>query len=577
MRLSLRWSSIQFKLTVTFLVILLPLVAVSLFANAYSQRIMYDQIKDRTTGALLTSLEYVDQLTKNMDQQTLLIGSNPNLVDVWQGTADPLGRDNLYDVHTVQQQLSALISINPLVKEAFIVHGRSGNGVSTLSGGMKWNGVSREKWFQDTVEAGGGLMVHMPDASDAAAHGHSAYLKDEYIYYARLLDVFNLNSEPNVLVLAVDKSSLRTIVQHLQTSAHTDITLYYNDRFVLESNPVAASKEDTFRMEETNGTWSILMEQPRAELFEQPHRLEQMTYFIIAISGLLAIWIAWLVYSEISKPLKQLFGAIKLFTGGHLATVIRHRRKDEFGLLMNAFNNMAEAQRKLIEEGYEKELKLAHSEFSLLQSQINPHFLYNTLDSIYSVAVKRRIGEIGEMVINLAQFFRFSLGKGRETFTLEETIQHLMYYIRVQQIRTDQFSVDIDIAEDTKPIPILKLLLQPIVENAIVHGIGRSPYGGDLYIGSKLTDGTLQITIEDTGHGIDELELDDIKKELQKINTHSYRYVQGAEFSRYFGLKNVKSRLKLYYGNEAELLVDQRTQGGTRVVVILPIEGEKSA
>jgi two-component system sensor histidine kinase YesM len=302
-----------------------------------------------------------------------------------------------------------------------------------------------------------------------------------------------------------------------------------------------------------------------------------MTYLIILISILLALCLAWLVYSEISKPLRKLFGAIKQFSGGHLLANIKHGRKDEFGLLMNAFNRMAESQRKLIEEDYEKELKLARSEFSLLQSQINPHFLYNTLDSIYSVADKHKIKEIGEMVLNLAQFFRFSLGKGKETFTLEETIQHLMYYIRVQQIRTDQFTVEMDIAEDTKPIPVLKLLLQPIVENAIVHGICKSSYGGDLYIRSRLIDGLLRITIEDTGCGIVEDELTEIKQELQKINAHSYRYVQEKGFSKYFGLKNVTSRMKMFYGNQAEMTVDHNALGGTRVIVNLPIERVESA
>lgn len=574
MKLSNVWHSIQFKLTVSFLVILLPLVVVSVLANVYSQRIMYDQITERTRGALLTALEYVDQLTKNIEQQSLLISSNPDIVNVWMEADDPLNLQYLYDMRMIQQQLSALISVNPAVREAFIVHGQSGSGISTLQGGVKWKGISEEQWFQDAIEANGGLSVYMPDAAQV---DESRYLEEGYIYYARLLDVFNSNSKENVLVIVIDKDALNTVVQHLQTSEQIKISLLYLDQLVLTSNSSVPSSHNMFRIEESNGVWSIFMEQPKTELFKQPHYLELMTYLIILISILLALCLAWLVYSEISKPLRKLFGAIKQFSGGHLLANIKHGRKDEFGLLMNAFNRMAESQRKLIEEDYEKELKLARSEFSLLQSQINPHFLYNTLDSIYSVADKHKIKEIGEMVLNLAQFFRFSLGKGKETFTLEETIQHLMYYIRVQQIRTDQFTVEMDIAEDTKPIPVLKLLLQPIVENAIVHGICKSSYGGDLYIRSRLIDGLLRITIEDTGCGIAEDELTEIKQELQKINAHSYRYVQEKGFSKYFGLKNVTSRMKMFYGNQAEMTVDHNAQGGTRVIVNLPIERVESA
>src|SRR5690606_2058525 len=131
-------------------------------------------------------------------------------------------------------------------------------------------------------------------------------------------------------------------------------------------------------------------------------------------------------------------------------------------------------QRQLIEERFEKQLRLIKAEFRLLQSQINPHFLYNTLDSIYSAAEEHEIQEISDMVLHLSAFFRISLGKGQETFTLTETVDHLMHYIRVQQIRfMDDFAVQIHMAEDTKSFPLLKFLLQPVVENAIVHGLQK--------------------------------------------------------------------------------------------------------
>ncbi|MFD0958380.1 sensor histidine kinase [Paenibacillus chungangensis] len=563
---SIRWHSIQFKLTISFLIILIPLVAVSMFSNSYSHRMLYDQITERTRGTMLTTLDYVDELTKNMDQQTLLIGSNPNLVDVWRGGRDPLNRDNLYEVHTVQQQLTALTNVNGAVMEAFIVHGASGNGVSTLQGGIKWPNVRDELWFRRTVEAGGGLVVHAPSPSD---NTYSAYLSNEYIYYARLLDVFRNNREPNVMVLVIDKSSLAKIINHMQTSPNIGISLFYNGNLTLESNPIRAANNRMFSIEVDNGTWSMLLQQPEDELFLQPRRLQSFTYLIIGISILLAVYIAWLVYISISKPLRLMSRTIKRFSGGDLSAQIDHRRKDEFGYLMNSFNLMAEAQRTMIEEDYEKELRLARAEFSLLQSQINPHFLYNTLDSIYSVAMKNRISEISDMVMNLAQFFRVSLGKGRSSFTLEETIEHLMFYIRVQQIRTEHFTVDIELEEKTKRLHVLKLLLQPIVENAIVHGLGKSALGGELSIRARLIEARLHVEIQDTGIGIPEQELASIREELDQITCQSYRVADDRPFRHYFGLKNVKARLKLYYGDQADLRIESREGEGTKVTLIL--------
>lgn len=565
--------SIQFKLTVTFLIILLPLAAAGVVANLISHRMLYEEISERTSGGMLTTLDYIEELTKNMDQQTLLIGSNPNLVEVWRGVSNPLHRERLYDVHTVQKQLTALTNVNGAVKEAFIVHGISGSGVSTSRGAIRWPEIREEAWFQRTLDARGGLYTHIPADGDPEA---SKYLTGGFIYFARLLDVFGNTREPNVLVLAVDTASLRKIVQHLQSSPNTEITLFYNGDVVLNVNPMEGDGGRRVSLRAENDFWSIVLEQPHAELFEQPRKLQQYTYFIIAISVVLAVWTAWIVYSGISRPLYRLSGALRKFSGGDLKVNISHRRKDEIGALMDAFNQMAEAQRKLIEQDYEKELRLARSEFALLQSQINPHFLYNTLDSIYSAAVTDQMPEVSEMVYNLAHFFRVSLGKGKDAFTLEETLQHLMYYIRVQQIRMDHFTVQMDIAEETRSIPIVKLLLQPIVENAIVHGLAPSAGGGALIIRSRLEPDLLKIVIEDTGIGIEAPLLADIRAELNGITAFSYRS-NDIPFQRHFGLKNVKSRMKLYYGERADLQIESVFGEGTRVTLTLPTGKEEPA
>src|SRR5690606_18354764 len=125
-------------------------------------------------------------LTRNMDQQTLLIGSNPSLVSVWKGINNPLERQHLFDVHLVLKELSALVNANDMIREAFILHGDSGNGVSTLMGAVKWPGVREETWFQQAVDAAGGLVVYVPSNED-----QSDYLSQSQIYYVRLLDVLS--------------------------------------------------------------------------------------------------------------------------------------------------------------------------------------------------------------------------------------------------------------------------------------------------------------------------------------------------------------------------------------------------
>ncbi|CAI6067104.1 cache domain-containing sensor histidine kinase [Cohnella sp. JJ-181] len=572
-----RTQGLQFKLSLTFILILIPLVVVSLFANNYSQRIMNEQIRERTKGALQTTLAYMDQMASNMDQQTLLISSNPSIVNIWRDKRDPFTSDNLYDVHTVQQQLNSLTNINGSIKEAYILHGESGNGVSTTLGGIRWPRVKEEAWFQQAVHGVGALLMYVPGTG--TGEGTNRYLKDDSLYYIRLLDVLSESPEPNVLIFAVRKTALQDIIQHLQTSADMNISLFYGDKRILKTNAEAerVRGQDLFTIRESGGAWSIQLEQPKAEIFKQSHRLQLFTYLTIVLSILLAMWIAWFVYIQILRPLYQLSGAFKLVKNGNLTHQIKHARRDELGHVMDGFNQMAAAQRVMIEENYEKELRIAKSEFNLLQSQINPHFLYNTLDSIYSVAVKHGMREISDMVMNLAKFFRVSLGKGRQDFTLAETAEHLMYYIRVQQMRTAHFTADIELAEDTKEMPVLKLLLQPIVENAIIHGIEKDAMDGELRIRSSTDGRGLIVEVEDTGAGMPPARLEEIRRELGTITSKLYRLPQDSPSSRFFGLKNVKSRLKLYYGEAADLLVESEEYVGTKITLIIPMRTEERA
>ncbi|WP_241242672.1 sensor histidine kinase [Paenibacillus whitsoniae] len=567
--------SLQLKLTFTFLLILIPLVGVSMFANHYSQGIMNVQISDRTKGALLTSLAYMEQIASNMDQQTLLISSNPNIVNIFRDIEDPLAPNHLYDIHTVQQQLSSLTNINGAIQEAYIVHGASGNGVSTELGAMRWPKVKEEAWFQQVVKSIGALVIYMPTSSPGG--GQNLYLKDANIYYIRLLDALRDSPEPNVLIFGVNKLALQNMIQHLQTTERMNISLFYNHHLILETNPAAKMTyaSDMFSMKESSGAWAIQLEQPKDEIFKQSERLQLFTYLTILLSVLLAVWTAWLMYIQIIKPLRQLSSAFKYVGSGELNYQIRHGRRDEFGFVMNGFNHMAESQRRMIEEDYEKELRLAKSEFSLLQSQINPHFLYNTLDSIYSVAVKCNMKEISEMVLNLAKFFRVSLGKGKITFTVEETVQHLLYYIRVQQMRTAHFTVEVDLEKGSESIPVLKLLLQPIVENAVIHGIEKCPFEGELHIRSKVHQHLLYIEVEDTGLGMPAARLKQVQEELSLLTSKLYRVPQESPASQFFGMKNVKSRMKLYYGEEADVLIESEEGLGTKVTLIIPIHREE--
>jgi two-component system sensor histidine kinase YesM len=179
------------------------------------------------------------------------------------------------------------------------------------------------------------------------------------------------------------------------------------------------------------------------------------------------------------------------------------------------------------------------------------------------------------MVLNLSKFFRLSLNKGNETFSVRETIEHLKYYIKVQQLRfLDHFTVRYDIAEESEPYHVLKLLLQPIVENAVLHGLEKQSMGGELVISSYLDSNMLVLEVSDNGVGVENERLDYICAKLEEASNLA---AEGISTDRkkekdLFGLRNVVTRMKMYYGKESEFLFESGASRGTRITLRLPLE-----
>lgn len=211
------------------------------------------------------------------------------------------------------------------------------------------------------------------------------------------------------------------------------------------------------------------------------------------------------------------------------------------------------------------------AEMSMLQQQINPHFLYNTLESINMEAQRNNGEAVNKMIGSLAKLFRYSIRSGPEQgVRLETEIEYTLYYITVQENRfKDRFAVKWDIDPATLAFKVLKLMLQPIVENAINHGLSEFTSGGELRIASRLEADMLIITIADNGTGMRASELDSLRSKLRLVPEDARRERDELD-QRGIGLVNVYRRLKIYYGELADLLVHSKFMRGTTVTMMIP-------
>ncbi|WP_433938968.1 sensor histidine kinase [Paenibacillus lautus] len=575
-------QNIQTRLTGYFLLILLPLVIISLFAVERSRDILYEQAVGRTEMALSSAMNHFDLALQNVEEISTLIAGDPGMNELLNKNSTNFSPQSIVDFSHILEQLSNSVSVNRFVSQITVYHRASNMFISTHYGGKKLTAETQQEWLVEAARRNGtGISYVMSEAPVAEGITFGQMTNTDSISLIRTMDLYNSERQSNLLVVSFNKSKLLNIIKTLLPSENSRIALL-NERgeVVVETGRVyqedITEKDMTVTIDSDYSTWRLELVQPKSELYKETDQLRLFTVAIIALSILLAIIISWVVYSGIASPVLKLSRGMKRLSSGELNIHVDTKRKDEFGFLIQSFNKMAVVQKHLIEDHYEQQLRLTTTELKFLQSQINPHFLYNTLDSIYWTAKNYDADEISEMVMNLSKFFRLSLNKGRQVFTIEESITHLHYYLRIQQLRfMDNFTVDYQISEESKGVPILKLLLQPLVENAIIHGMEGKSSGGSLVISSRIEKGNMVIiSVQDNGPGISEERLRYIQHELEMMGSRSVPASSQDEehVKDLFGLRNVLGRMKLYYGREADLTVHSVAGEGTTVTISIPLE-----
>lgn len=247
---------------------------------------------------------------------------------------------------------------------------------------------------------------------------------------------------------------------------------------------------------------------------------------------------------------------------GNLDVPLETDEDDEIGMLYDSFQYMLGKMREYTKQQYENGKQLKNAELKVMQAQINPHFLYNTLDLINWEAMKYNVPEIAQITRSLARFYKLGLKKGKDIVSIESELQHVQEYVRIQNYRfNDKINLVLNVPEEVRELKILKITLQPLVENSILHGIleSKNEREGMICINAKKTDDILILEIEDDGIGMTEAQVEHILQEKE-------------ESSGGYGIININMRLKLYYGDEYGLHYESRIGVGTKVTIRIPVQ-----
>lgn len=314
-----------------------------------------------------------------------------------------------------------------------------------------------------------------------------------------------------------------------------------------------------------NNGWVILYAVPLHLLTKELVSIKNLVIFSIIGCLILSIPLAMFFTSILTAPVKKLLISMRRFQNGHFDERVEIKYQDEIGLLGQGYNNMVSNIKTLVDEAYVLRLKEREAELKALQSQINPHFLYNMLDMIFWEAEKSGQERISEMVITLSRFFRLGLNRGKSFTSLGKEKELIEQYLSLQQMRfVEKLSYRMDIPDSLNHFVILKLCLQPFIENALVHGIERKREGGHVHITGWMENGYLHFEIVDSGQGMSPETLSQITQPSKDTDVYTGNDTGG------YAIQNVIQRLKHFYKGNYELTYESKEGEGTRVKLIIP-------
>jgi two-component system sensor histidine kinase YesM len=291
--------------------------------------------------------------------------------------------------------------------------------------------------------------------------------------------------------------------------------------------------------------WTFVHLTKLQDLLKQSNKIRWITTLIAVSMAIIALIISIIISGSITRPLLQIKKMMVDWTKGN-RRFIETFEEDEVGTIGKTFIRMSSENKELNQRIINSELKKREAELRALQAQIKPHFLYNTLDSIYWMAVIQKNNDIAQMAVSLSESFKLSLNKGKELITVYKELKHIEHYMTIQNIRyNNRFQYIQEIDSALMGMEIMKLLLQPLVENAIYHGLEPKVGDGIIRLSGHRDGDHLIFIVEDNGVGIADIGLTE----------------QG------YGLRNVRERLKLYYGTDSSLQIFSVVNEGTTITI----------
>ncbi len=448
--------------------------------------------------------------------------------------------------------------------------------------------VTKEEWFRDTLNRPENLHFSMPHVQYIFDNSENQYRW--VISLSRAVEITQgTSTDQGVLLIDIAYGSLQQLLDNVAMGnqgylylASSSGELIYHPKIQLidagleqENTLAVKSYRDGDYQEKYRGKqrdvvvksvgytgWKLVGVTPKQGFSLNNLKTRLFMVFVIAFFLFLLALINSYISSRITAPIEELEKSVNALEEGALDTEVYQGGSYEIQHLGRSIGDMAKRIQALMEDIVAEHESKRKSEFDTLQSQINPHFLYNTLDIIVWMIENEQKQEAVKVVTALARFFRISLSRGKSIIPVKDELEHVRSYLMIQQMRfKNKFTYDIQAEQEVLSLASLKLMLQPLVENAIYHGMEFMDGDGEILIKVFIQEERLRFIIEDNGLGM-------TKEQVQGLLTEKKH--SSSRRGSGIGVKNVNERIRLYFGEEYGLFIRSEPDEGTAVEICLP-------
>lgn len=565
------------KIIVCYLVIAVISISTSAFMyQRADEKIMTKKVSEMALQTLQMIDANLSLLIYTVNNESKFLLANQRLQDTLAHGSEGFNYNNQL---AISRYLNEFIQSNMFISSVYIFD-NNGNKYYVDKGRFKsfnLNHIKSSKWYDEMKDANGSYIVKLT--------GKELYnLQDErYVSIIRTVNDLDTQEPIGTMIINIPEVAIINSFKDIMKNGDAIIQLkddYNND--IIHTKDLAQynihedydeikegehlysikkikTKEYIISYLKNNLNWTIISIVPYEELSNQSSIYMITVLIMLLLSGTLVSAGIIITSWGITRPINKLIESMKGVENGEFKKVDMDAGNNEIGKLNNIYNAMIFKIENLIKEILREQKIKRKAELDVLQSQIKPHFLYNSFDAISSLALNNRNEDVYEIIKALGNFYRTSLSQGREVVSIEEEIRTAKSYATIMQMRYNNlFTIEMDIDEQVKKYNILKLVLQPLVENSIYHGIKPTKRDGRIFIRASLKGEYIELMVSDNGAGMSQEQFNSvIKGETSGI-----------------GLRGTMERLNIYYNKKCKFKIESLLDQGTKVTIHIPIEME---